>query len=126
MPRLVISPRFVALLVAKNGTSNSMLGEFGLTPLASAIKIADRGSHLIDQFCELRRSEIMLGSKLNAGGLMSLCQRNQSGSIEVFGIGKTERHDTTKGDPVAKTHLRYAKHKTSEFTYNPVKGAFSF
>ena len=109
-----ISPRFVALLVAKNGTSNSMLVEFGLTPQRG--KIADRGSHLIDQFCKLRRSEIMLGSKLNACGLMSLGQRNPEWLYRRYlEFGKQERHDTTKGDRVRIDALEERETQDPEF-----------
>ena len=77
-------------MVAKDGTSNSMVREFVLTTLTSAVKIADRLRHLVGKSCKLRRTEIMLGSKLIASGFISLRQRMQSGSVEVFGIGKQE------------------------------------
>ena len=76
-------------MVATNGTSNSMVREFVLTPLTSAVKIADRHRHLVGESCELRRSEIMLLAQLVARGFISLRQRMQSGSGEVFGIAST-------------------------------------
>jgi hypothetical protein len=65
-------------MVAKNGAI-STFSKAVLTPLASAVKIADRRRHLVAEPCKLRGSEIMLLSKLDTRGFVSLRQRIQSG-----------------------------------------------
>jgi hypothetical protein len=83
----------VALLYTAQGTSGSMMCELGLTSLPSPAKIADRGRHLVDQSCKLRRSEVIVGSKIIASCFISPREQIQSPFVEVFGIGKQERHD---------------------------------